>query len=315
MTLTRKLLFLIAFILPMAAGAAVSDGDLPGGTVWYVHANLQQMRSAESGKLLYKWADGEIFMEIYDEVGISIDDEVDAITAFSSAQGNTVIVVEGEISQDTQDKLLAIAAAEAKFEVREHDDKTYYRVWDSNASRHSSDDDDEDDDDNPLAALEDEAFFSFAESNKLIVTSEESELMAMLDNGGRIAGSGSHDGAIFVLTADKTFVQAGLRTDGLADDDDAWKSNVIRNTEQAALLVSGTGDLIAVEAQLVSTNAKMAQSIGGIINGLIGLQAFNSDLDPELRQLIENTTVSVEDNVLSVTTIIDPEMILTVLDN
>jgi hypothetical protein len=309
----RKILFLLIFSLPAAVVAAVSDADLPSGTIWYVHANLSQMRTAESGKLLYNWMDGEVFTEIHDDVGIDIDEEVDAITAFSSTEGNTVILVEGNISQDTQDKLLAIAAAEAKFETREHDDKVYYRVWDSKAGKDSESNIEVEN--NPLSALEDEAFFSFALKNRLIVTSSDAELREMLDNGGKIAGSGSHENAIFVLTADKTFVQAGLMTDGLADDDDAWKSNVIRHTEQAALLVSGVNDQIAVEAQLVSTDAKMAQSVGGIINGLIGLQAFNSELDPELRQLIENTKVSVEENVLTVSTIIDPELVVTVLDN
>lgn len=311
MVFFRKLLFSLFFIVPVAVGAAVTNTDLPGSTIWYVHANLDQMRNAESGKLLYEWIDGEVFMEIHDEVGIDIDKEVDSITAFSSAGGNTVILVEGNLSQGTQDKLLAIAAAEAKFELREHGDKVYYRVWDSKASKRS--DADIEIEDNPLSDLEDEAFFSFAEDNKLIVTSKDAELRAMLDNGGEIAGSGSHEGAIFVLTADKTFVQAGLKTDGLDEDGDAWKSNVIRNTEQAALLVSGMSDRIAIEAQLVSTDSKMAQSIGGIVNGLIGLQSFNSELDPELREIIENTRVSVEENVLSVSTVIDPAMVVTVL--
>lgn len=311
MVFFRKVLFLLIFFIPAAVIAAVSNTDLPGSTIWYAHANLNQMRNAESGKLLYEWLDGEVFTEIHDEVGIDIDKEVDTITAFSSAGGNTVILIEGDLSQGTQDKLLAIAAAEAKFELREHGDKVYYRVWDSKASKRS--DPDAEIDDNPLADLEDEAFFSFAEKNKLIVTSKDAELRAMLDNGGKIAGSGSHEGALFVLTADKTFVQAGLKTDGLDEDGDAWKSNVIRNTEQAALLVSGQSDRIAVEAQLVSADANMARSIGGIVNGLIGLQSFNSELDPEIREIIENTRVSVNENVLSVSTVIDPALVVTVL--
>jgi hypothetical protein len=144
------------------------------------------------------------------------------------------------------------------------------------------------------------------------VTSREAELLAMLDKGGAIAGSGSHDGALFVLTADKAFVQAGLKTDSLKGEDQ-WQSNIIRNTEQAALMVSGMNELIAIEAKLVSTEAAMARSIGGIVNGLIGLQAFNSELDPRIRSVIENTRVEVEDNVLSVATVVDPDLIVAVL--
>jgi hypothetical protein len=57
----------------------------------------------------------------------------------------------------------------------------------------------------------------------------------------------------------------------------------------------------------------MAQAIGGIINGLISLQAFNSDLDPEIQELIRNTRVEVVDNTLSINTVIDPDTVLTVL--
>ena len=101
----------------------------------------------------------------------------------------------------------------------------------------------------------------------------------------------------------------------MADDDDDWESNILRNTEQAAVLVSDSGGQIAVEAQLVSTDPKMAASIGSIVSGLISLQAFNSELDPELLSLIQNTKVKVKDNVLSLSTVIDPEIIVSVLDD
>ncbi|MGI9204643.1 MAG: hypothetical protein ACR2Q3_11560, partial [Woeseiaceae bacterium] len=88
-----------------------------------------------------------------------------------------------------------------------------------------------------------------------------------------------------------------------------------RNTEQAALLVSDASGMIAVEAQLVSTDPKMAQAIGGIINGLIGLQAFNSELGPEIQGLIRNTRVEVNDKMLSINTVIDPDLVVSVLDH
>ena len=57
----------------------------------------------------------------------------------------------------------------------------------------------------------------------------------------------------------------------------------------------------------------MAQSIGGIVNGLISLQAFNTDLDPELLSLIQNTKVEVNENVLTINTVIDPDLVVSVL--
>ncbi len=141
-------------------------------------------------------------------------------------------------------------------------------------------------------------------------------MKALLDNGGKIAGSGSHDGALFVISADKSFVQAGMRTDMISDDnDDDWDSNILRNTKQAALLVSDRSGMIAIEAKLVSTDPKMAEAIGGIVNGLIALQAFNSELGPEIQSLIRNTKVEVNDAILSINTVIDPDLVVSVLND
>ncbi len=117
------------------------------------------------------------------------------------------------------------------------------------------------------------------------------------------------------MTADRSLVQAGLRTDELVDDDDDWDSNILRNTKQAALLIADDDGLLAIEAQLVVNEPGMAESMGGIINGLISLQAFNSDLDPEILSLIQNAKASVKDSTLSISTKVDPELIVVILDD
>jgi hypothetical protein len=77
--------------------------------------------------------------------------------------------------------------------------------------------------------------------------------------------------------------------------------------------VSESKDHIAIEAQLVSADPRMAESIGGIINGLISLQAFNSELDPELQALLQSTKILVNDKVLSISTVISQKTIVRVL--
>ena len=59
----------------------------------------------------------------------------------------------------------------------------------------------------------------------------------------------------------------------------------------------------------------MAEAIGGIVNGLIALQAFNSELGPEVQQLVQSTTIEVQENVLSISTVIDPSLMVTILDD
>jgi hypothetical protein len=139
---------------------------------------------------------------------------------------------------------------------------------------------------------------------------------ALLESDGRIAGNQSHTGALFVLTADKSYVQAGVRTAAFADEgSDGWDSNILRNTEQVALLVSDRGGLIAVEAQLFSRQPTMARSLGGIINGLISLQMLDPDLDPNILALIENTKIDVKGKVLSINAVFKPEMVVGMLED
>ncbi len=281
----------------------VSPGKSPAVTAPLVcNGKLKSSR-------IYGWFEDEVVEEISEETGINLSAEVNSITAYSGATNGTVVVVNGPMTKESQERLLAIATMEAggDIDLLEYKGMTYY---------HIGDEEDEGDSGNePFEDLEDSAWFSFAVDNKAILASTEKQLQALLDSGGNIAGAGSHDGALFVLSADKSFVQAGMQAENMASEDDDWESNILRNTKQAAVLVADKDGMIAVEAQLVSTDPKMAAAIGGIANGLISLQAFNSDLDPEIQELIRNTRVEVVDNTLSISTVIDPDMVISVLDD
>jgi hypothetical protein len=296
--------------MPLQAGAAVNAGDLPGDTIWYMHADLDAMRNTESGGKIYVWFEDEIADDIREEIGIDLNTEVNSITAFSDATNGTVVVVEGPVTRESQERLLALATLEAEgdMDLLEYKGMTYYHIGDEDDEHYRSDE--------PFEDLEDSAWFSFAVDNRVIMASTEKQLQALLDSGGEIAGAGSHDGAMFVLSADNTFLQAGVQADNMVmDDDDDWESNILRNTRQAALLIADKGGLIAIEAQLVSADPKMAAAIGGIVNGLISLQAFNSDLDPEIQDLIRNTRVEVTENTLSISTVIDPGVVAAMLSD
>jgi len=307
MSAPRFFFFLLLFSFPLHTSGAVTAGDLPGDTIWYMHVDLEAMRTTESGRKIYVWFEDEVVEDISEETGINLSTEVNSMTAYSDATNGTVVVVDGPMTKESQERLLAIATMEAggDIDLLEYKGMTYY---------HIGDEEDEGDWGNePFEDLEDSAWFSFAVDNKAILASTEKQLQALLDSGGKIAGAGSHDGALFVLSADKSFVQAGMQADNMASEDDDWESNILRNTKQAAVLIADKDGMIAVEAQLVSTDPKMAAAIGGIANGLISLQAFNSDLDPEIQELIRNTRIEVVENTLSINTVIDPDMVVSVL--
>lgn len=306
----RLIFFLLLLGFPLHPNAAVTPDDLPGDTIWYAHVDLDAMRNTEPGAKIFSYLEMEVGEDVSEETGIDLNTEVNSITAYSATANGTVVVVDGPLTKVSKDRLLAVATLEADggIDLLEHKGLTYYHIGDEEGEGRQNDE--------PFEDLEDSAWFSFAIDNKAILASTEKQLQALLDSGGKIAGAGSHDGALFVLSADNSLVQAGMRADEMADDDDDdWESNILRNTRQAALLVAVSGGMIAVEAQLVSSDPKMASAIGGIVNGLISLQAFNSELEPEFQDLIRNTRVEVNGNTLSVSTVIDPDVVVTVLDD
>ena len=308
MIIKKALLVFLALAFAYSAPvAAVDSDDLPGDTIWYLHADLAGMRDSETGRDLYRWLDGEVFAEVNEETGIDISRELERVTAFSAEGPGVTVVLDGTLSQETKDKLMAIAALQGNFDPREHDGKAYFFAGENDNLA---------DTDDPFGNLAEAAFVSFALPNKVLVSSSEGQMRELLQSGGKIVGSSSLKGALFVMTADKSFVQAGMRAEHFAsDDDDNWNSNILRNTEQAALLVADRGGLLAVEAQLKSTDEMMARSISSVINGLIGLQAFNSEIDPQIRTMISNTKVNVADAVLSISTVIDPALLVQLLSD
>jgi hypothetical protein len=100
--------------------AEVSASDLPDSARWYLHVDLKQMRETSSGREIFNWLDGEVFMEIRDDIGVDIGKETDRLTAFSGVDRGTVIVLEGDISKESQSKLLAAATEDARLDTRSH---------------------------------------------------------------------------------------------------------------------------------------------------------------------------------------------------
>jgi hypothetical protein len=116
-----------------------------------------------------------------------------------------------------------------------------------------------------------------------------------------------------VLSAERNLVQAGVKADELGDDV-GWDSNILRNTKQAALLIADEAGKIAIEAQLVTTEKEMADSLASIVRGLISLQIFNDDLDPDVASFLQNTSVEVDDKTLKLRVALDPELVVATLD-
>ena len=311
----RYLKILIIGLLLVAPGlAAAKSNDIPGSAVWYFHIDLAQMRADGPGKGVYVWLQDEAFSDVKDESGIDLDKELDSLTAFSLEGEGPVILFEGNISQDTKDKIMTFVAADGDLSPLKSSGKTYYHfegTKDGEKIEYVNGDIDIDFD-----SLEEEAFVSLALKNKIQVTGSEEQMKSMLANNGRIAGSGSHNGALLVLTAEKTMLQAGMNSAAVGDDGDSdWNSNILRNTEQVAFLMAAAANKLALEAKLITSEPEMAESLASVVRGLISLMAFNDEMDPEAVALLQGTKVEAKGNSLSISLAIDPDLVVQTLSD
>lgn len=297
----RAFRYLVIFFLiaaPVASLSALRDGDLPDASKWYFHADFEEMRSSTAGRQLYGWLQDEVFEDIREGAGVDLDKEADFLTAFATEEDGIVLIIEGDISRETEDKVMAMAAAAASGSLDKlgSGSKTFYHVKD---------------DDIDIDSFDDGAFFSFAVNGKLLVTSSQERMQALLDDKGKAQGVRGEKGDLFILRAEQNLVQAGARTD-IGDND--WDSNILRNTKQAALLIADQAGTIAIEAQLVTIEAAMADSLASIVRGLISLQMFNDDMDPEIASLLQNATVDVDDTKLTISIAVEPDVIVSVME-
>ncbi|MBT8100605.1 MAG: hypothetical protein KJO82_12690, partial [Gammaproteobacteria bacterium] len=86
--------------------------------------------------------------------------------------------------------------------------------------------------------------------------------------------------------------------EGFDTDGEGFQSNILRNTKQVALMIGEAADKLSIEALLITTEAKTAQSLASIVRGLVALQAFSEDMEPGVSEVLQSTRVDVDNNRL-----------------
>ena len=311
---------IVGLLLSIPGTAAAAASNIPGSATWYFHIDLAEMRSADAGKGIYDWMSGEVFEDIKEETGVDIERELDRLTAFSMEGQGPIFLFEGDVSQVSKDRLMTFIAAEGDLKALKASGNSYYRF---NGRSGDGETDDGADDDNEsdnieiqFESLQDESWISMGLKNKVVVTSSENQMIEMLKNGGKIAGSRGHNGALVVLTAEKALLQAGMNSAVMGDDGDSgWDSNILRNTEQVAFLVAAAKDKLAIEAQFITAEAEMAQSLAAVARGLISLTAFSDDMEADAIAVLQGTKVEAKGKNLTISLAIDPALVVSTLND
>lgn len=307
-------ILLVGLLLAAPLVAAANADDIPGSAVWYLHVDFAQMRAEGPGKGVYNWLQEEAFADVSEEAGVDLDKELDRLTAFSLQGEGPVILFEGDISQETQDKIMAFVAVDGELEPKKASGKTYFHFVGGEEGETLNYVDDNMDIE--IDDLEDEAWVSLALKNRVLITGSEEQMRSMLGNDGKIAGSGSHNGALLVLTAEKTMLQAGMNSSAIADEGDSdWDSNILRNTEQVAFLMAAAANKLALEAKLITKEPEMAESLASVVRGLISLMSFNDEMDAEAVAMLQGTKVEAKGSSLNISLAIDPDLVVQTLSD
>ena len=313
-------ILIVGLLLAIPGLASAATSDIPGSATWYFHIDLAEMRSADAGKGIYDWLSKEVFEDIKEESGVDLEGELDRLTAFSIQGQGPIFLFEGDISQVSKDRLMAFIAVEGDLKAVKSSGKTYYRF-------NGRDDNGEDrtagagggNIEIQFESLEDESWISMDLKNKVIVTASEGQMQEMLKNGGKIAGSRSHDGALLVLTAEKALLQAGMNSSVLGGDDDdgdsGWDSKILRNTEQVAFLVAAAKNKLAIEAQFITAEPEMAQSLAAVARGVISLAAFSDDMETDAIAVLQSTKVEAKGNSLTISLAVDSDLVVSTLND
>jgi len=302
-----KLLAVIVF-LGIPAMTQADLGGIPDSATWYFHADFDAMRNGKAGRSIYDWLDAEVFEEIRSEIGIDFDKEAERLTAFSAADEGPVILFDGKISQDTRDKIVAIAAVDGELQTFKSSGKAYY-FFDG-----GDDDADAGDIDIDIDSLKKEAYVSVALKNKVLITNTQDQMKALLANDGKIKSEKNDKGALFVLRAERSLIQAGVKAEEI-DDDEGWDSNILKNTKQLAVLMADLGDKLGIEALLMTNEPEMANSLASIVRGLISLQAFNDEMDAEVAAVLQSTKVDVSGSTLKLSLSLNPDTVVSTLED
>jgi len=301
-------LLAVLLLLGLPALAYADMGGIPNSAAWYFHADFDAMRKGKASRGVYDWLDAEVFEEIRSEIGIDFGKEAQQLTAFSGTKDGPVILLDGKISQDTKDKIMAIAATDGELQTFKSSGKAYY-LFDGDGDGADTGSIDID-----IESLEKEAYVSFALKNKILITNTQDQMKTLLASNGKIESDKKDNGSLFVLRAERSLIQAGVNADEMDGDND-WDSNILRNTRHVAVLMADLGDKLGIQAQLLANEPEMANSLASIVRGLISLQAFNDEIDSEVSAVLQSTKVDVSGSTLKLSLSLDPDTVVAALED
>jgi hypothetical protein len=295
----------------LSQAAVLDTSNLPGGSNWYVHVNLDLIQNTEAGREIMLGTVNEALEDIEDELGIDLGAFVNGITLFGGSipqkdgpLEDGAVVLHGSINQAEQQTILdRIEKEGVELTTTYKGSLAYYTV--ANEQTITSTDGDGNVEIDHFGDSGD-LYFSFGDS-QILVTHDLALMQTFVDSSGYLGGFESNDpGALVVLHADRALVQGGANT--VIDIDGDWDSSILKNMESIALVIEEVSGGLHISAELTANSADAAMSVRNIAEGLVALKALEGG-DDVMGDLLRSVKFENEGSTLSVNLSVAPDQI------
>ena len=272
-------LLMTGFVCVIAQAASLSRTDIPTGSNWYVHVNLDLIQNSEVGRRFLLEKADEVLNEIQEELNVDIRGEIQGVTLFGgklpeheNSENDGAVILHGAISAETRDALLsALERKGADVIASDNAGLAYYMIQDDDGTMTYTDEDGQVKD--VTWGHREDLYFSFGAAQTMVTQNLEM-MQRFLDSGGYLGGFDVADSeALLVLQADHALVQGGANTS--VDIGGGWDSSILKNVDAAALVVAEDLGGLQISAQLTANSPDIAMSVRNIIEGLVALKAMD----------------------------------------
>lgn len=309
-TLTRSAFLLIALmLLPMLTQArSLQNGDLPSWTQWYAHINLAQFHNSEVGQFLLSEMDIEEAMEdVRRETGIDVSRQINAVTVLGSdAEGEPhAVVVHGSVTQDTIDQLTLKAQEVGELQSSNYQGVEVYTLHKGYSQEHK-------DGDTRVSIDTDDSFHAVFGDSSSLFTKNMDVVQEFINGGLDLSGFDPGSPELIVIEAERAMLQGGLSNSG--NQHNPWNSSMLKNIERfSAALIDQDGDVL-LTAQVETVSPEIAQSVIGVVQGIVALKALDAADEPLLTELSEQLQISGDGAMVNIDLLVEKDQLTEIMD-
>ena len=311
--LIKKTFLMIVLFAAAAAGHAdIAEQNLPENAQWYAHADLAAMQDSVTGRYMLDFLEDEVFKELEQDTGIRLQEDVTAVTVFGGEESRDgAVVLYGKISEKNRTKINALMELYGDYTSDRRKGTEVFAVDKRKQDGKSLDDDSQD-----MFEEGRTTYIAFSKKDQTLITQSKSRLEAFVSAGGTLEKRQrlARPGSLLVLEADRSLMKAGMNANAGIKDDGEWDSNILQHMRQVAMVLSDKDGKAAVEAQLVTANEQLAESLKNIVQGVISIKSLDESADKGVLQMLRSIRLQQSGTVIRASVLLDPDTLKEFVD-